>query len=109
MTTITTTAIILAVLLGAAALLATIAIIRNNVLRDRLRSVRGQLANMRLGCNDQHPRYVHAPYLNSWHAVWRRSATPGEARDILVRLYTDDDEAYNIIRAEELCDMLNAQ
>lgn len=38
-----------------------------------------------------------------------RSATPGEARDILVRIYTDDDEAYNIIRAEELCDMLNAQ
>ena len=69
MTTITTTAIILAVLLGAAALLATLATIRNNALRERLRSVRGQLANMRLGCNDQHPRYIHSPYLGSWHAV----------------------------------------
>lgn len=109
MTTITTTAIILAALLGAAAILAALATIRNNALRERLRSVRGQLANMRLGCSDQHPRYIHAPYLNSWHAVWRRSAAPGEARDILVRLYTDDDEAYNRLRAEDLCDMLNAQ
>lgn len=114
MTTTFTIIVLSALLLAAVFLLGRIAYISGRRL-TAINSLKSEIRRCRMAADDVHAIYsvrrINAEddayeYNGTW-AVCRTSSVDGVIHHSCIKIFTDEDDEFNLREAEELCDKLN--
>lgn len=115
MTALTTISITLALFLGAAIVIALRQYyIADSMMREN-KTYKARIESYRASKNDTNPGYSVQRILKQGHelfgrwAVCRTTYNNGYWHQSVIKVFTDEDDDFNKLEADELCEMLNSK